>query len=73
MKKQDFIKAVEILTEHHSNEVIINKVEPNGQVSPVLESPTIHIKKCVPSVVNSLIAAGYSLGMHDGLMTVDKY
>lgn len=72
MKTNDFLKAIEILTLHHSNELIINKVKPNGSVSKVLESPTIHIKNCVPSVINKLIENGFMLSVEDGLLSVDK-
>jgi hypothetical protein len=72
MKVKDFYDAIEILTKHHSNEIVINKVEPHGQVSPVLESPTIHIKNCVPSVVNKLVKAGFMVSMTNGLLSVDK-
>lgn len=72
MKKEDFILAINILTMHHSNEIIINHVKPNGQVG-LLEEPTIHIKNCVPSVVDKLTKNGFTVGMSNGLMTVNKY
>lgn len=73
MKAEHFIQAVQILTGHLSNEIIINK--STGHVSTTGDSanPTLHVRSCVPSVVHKLIAAGFSLGMHDGLMTVDRY
>lgn len=73
MKAQDFIKAIEILTDHHSNEVIINKSTGHGSTTGNSSEPTLHIKNCVGSVVNKLISNGFSLSMHDGLMTIDKY
>lgn len=73
MKTADFNQAILIITAHHSNEIQINKVKPNGQVSPVLASPTIIITKCCASVVNKLIADGFSLSMYDGGLYVDKF
>lgn len=73
MKKEDFILAINILTMHHSNEIIINKVGDGEGVTRVLENPTIHIKSCVSSVVNTLIKNGFKVGMCNGLMTVNKY
>lgn len=73
MKAEDFIQAVKILTGHHSNEVIINKSTGHGSTTGNILKPTLHVRNCVASVVNELIAAGFSLGMHEGLMTVDKY
>ena len=74
MKNEDFILAINILTMHHSNEIIINHVKPNGFVGDMVNgSPTIHIKNCVPSVIDKLTKNGFSVGMSNGLMTVNKY
>lgn len=73
MKQVDFLTAIEILTAHHSNEVIINKSTGHGSTTGNELNPTLHIKNCVASAVNKLIKAGYSLSMNEGLMSVDKY
>lgn len=71
MKKTDFITALEIISENHSNEVIINKVREDLSC-PDASKPTLHIKNCVPAVINKLIKASYMLSMQDGLLSVDK-
>ena len=73
MKAEDFMKAIETLSKSHSVEMIINYVKPNGQVSPVLESPTISIIGCPARVVHQLRDEGYSISMNDRMMIVDKY
>lgn len=71
MKPTDFSTAIQICSFHHSTELVINQCAENGQV-PSIESPTIHIKSCVPAVINKLIDKGFSLSMRNGLMSVDK-
>ena len=73
MNATDFLKAIEIISKSHSVDMVINNVEPNGQVSPVLESPTISIKTCPAATVNNLKDAGFSLSMHKGMMNVNKF
>ena len=73
MKQVDFITAIEILTINHSNEVIINKSTGHGSTTGNELNPTLHIRSCVASAVNKLIAHGFSLSMHEGLMSVDKF
>jgi hypothetical protein len=73
MKAADFLKAIEIISKSHSVDMVINHVESNGQVSPVLESPTIGIKECPAAVINNLKNAGYSLAMHNSMLLVNKY
>jgi len=71
MKTSDFIKAIEIICQHHSNEIVINKCKEGGQV-PDPFTPTLHIKNCVPSVVHKLVEAGFMVSMTNGLLSVDK-
>ena len=73
MKTEDFILVINILTLHHSNEIIINKVGDGESVTKVLENPTIHIKNCVPSVIDKLTKNGFTVGMSNGLMYVNKF
>lgn len=71
MKVKDFYDAIEILTKHHSNEIVINQCKQGGQV-PDSSSPTLHIKNCVPSVVQKLVKAGFMVSMTNGFLSVDK-
>lgn len=73
MKKADFIQAIELIMQVHTTELIINKVEPNGNVGKVLESPTISIKDCCAGLVNRLKDAGFNLSMSNGFLTVSKF
>lgn len=73
MKAIDFLEAIKIISKNHSTKLVINHVEPNGQVSPVLESPTISITDCCASVINNLKDAGFSLSMQNGMTTVSKF
>lgn len=67
------MNAIEILTKSHNVEMVINHVKPNGQVSPVLESPTISIIGCPAWAVHELRDQGYSISMADGMMRVMKF
>lgn len=71
MKEEDLIKAIMILKEHHSNEIVINHIKQSGGFSK--GRPTLHIRNCVASAINKLIEAGFTLSMNNGLLTVDKY
>ena len=73
MNKVDFLEAIKIISQNHSTKLIINHVEPNGQVSPVLASPTISITDCCASVISNLKEAGFSLSMQNGMTTVSKF
>ena len=73
MTKENFHLAIEIILENHSSELIINHVKPNGQVSTVIENPTISIKNCCARVIGNLLAHGFSLSMNEGLLSVDKF
>lgn len=72
MKIKDFYDAIELLTKHHSNEIIINKCTSGGQV-PDFTEPTLHVVNCVPAVVSKLEKAGFMLCMDHGFLTVNKY
>lgn len=66
MKKNDFITALELLSENHSTELIINQPINNFVGELGSKEWTIHITNCVPAVINKLIDAGYSLRMEKG-------
>jgi hypothetical protein len=71
MNKVDFMRAIEILSNSHSVEMIINYVKPNGQVN--IENPRISIIGCPARVVHELRDEGYSISMTEGRMNVNKY
>ena len=73
MKLDNFLKAIKIISANHTTEIIINNVKPNGQVSPVLESPTIHVINCCASVINDLKTAGFTLSIDKGKLCVEDY
>jgi hypothetical protein len=73
MKAENFLVAIQIIAECHTSKIIINKVLPNGQVSPVLDSPTIHIKHCCAGVINRLKEANFTVSMFHGLMSIEDY
>lgn len=66
-----FQKAITIIACHHSGEVKIN-TPINDFVGDLGESNfRLHITKCVPSVVNKLIAEGFMLSMDKDGLCVD--
>jgi len=67
MKPTNFETAMGIISNFHSNTVIINKVI-NNQVP---KEPTIHITDCVPACINALKDNNFSLSMRDGFLEVD--
>ena len=73
MKATNFIKAVTILTENHSNEIIVNIAKGHMTKTGNAENPTLHIKNCTASAINKLKEAGFSLSMDNGLLSVDDY
>ena len=63
MKREQFIKALEIIAEHHSTQISVN-LPLNGSCNFMSEGHIrLHITKCVPSVINKLIASGFTLEM----------
>lgn len=73
MKKEAFLKAIEIISVNHSTQIYINK--PNGNFVGSLGCTefTIKITNCCASVINNLIKEGYSLSMQDGYTSVRYY
>ena len=83
LDSKDFIKALEIISKYHSTELAINT--PKNNFVGYINTPKnnfvgymgqtefrLHIKKCVPSVINNLIHAGYILNMGPEGLEVDK-
>lgn len=73
MNKETFFKALEIISKHHSSEIVINQAI-NDFVGDLGTSKwTIHIKKCVPAVIDELKQEGFSLGMGEYGLSVSKF
>ena len=73
MKPENFLKACQIISENHSNEIFINWVRPGGVVEVGAKNPTIHIIDCTGSTVDKLKNAGFSLSMDGGKLSVQDY
>ena len=63
MKRDQFLRALEIITQHHSSQISINL--PKGDSCCFIAEGEIrlHINKCVPSVIKKLDDAGFSMEM----------
>jgi hypothetical protein len=73
MKPKNFLKAIEIMTENHTNEIIINKSTGHGSTTGDEKNPTLHIVHCTASTINKLMGAGFSLSMNKGFLSVADY
>lgn len=63
LNSKDFITALEIISKRHSTELVIN-TPSNNFVGYIGQSKfRLHLKKCVPAVINSLIKEGFILKM----------
>ena len=65
LNSKDFTTALEIISKHHSTELAINTPKDNFVGYMGQSEFRLHIKKCVPSVVNNLIQAGIALTFAD--------
>lgn len=72
LNSKDFTTALEIISKDHSTELAINTPKDNFLGYMGQSEFRLHIKKCVPSVVNNLIKAGYILDMGPEGLGVDK-
>lgn len=71
LNSKDFTTASEIIS-HHSTELAINTPR-NNFVGYIGQSEfRLHIKKCVPAVINSLIKEGFILSMGPEGLEVNK-
>lgn len=72
LNSKDFTTAPEIISKHHSTKLAIN-TPINNFVGYIGQSKfRLHIKKCVPAVINSLIKEGFILRMGPEGLEVDK-
>lgn len=72
LNSKDFITALELISKHHSTELVIN-TPINNFVGYMGQSEfRLHLKKCVPGVINSLIKEGFILRMGSEGLEVDK-
>lgn len=61
LNSKDFTPALEIISKPHSTELAIN-TPSNNFVRYIGQSEfRLHLKKCVPAVINSLIKEGFIL------------
>lgn len=69
---KDFTTALEIISKHHSTELAINT--PINNFAGYIEQSKfrLHLKKCVPAVIDSLIKEGFILGMGPEGLEVNK-
>lgn len=72
MDREQFYKVIEIISEQHSTEVVINEAV-NGFVGELGRSKwSVTIKKCCPSVIEKLIKEGFMLSMTATGLHIDK-
>lgn len=72
LNSKDFTTAIEIISKYHSTELAIN-TPINNFVGYMGQSKfRLHLKKCVPAVINSLVKKGFILGMGPEGLEVNK-
>lgn len=69
MKPEHFLNVIDICSEHHSTELIINHVPDNGQVKL---NHRITIKRACAGLISKLVEAGFSLTMREYGLEIDK-
>lgn len=72
MTLENFNNAILIISGHHSSVVKINTPKNNFVGDLGDKEFCLHISKCVPSVVNKLVDAGFMLSMTDEGLLVEK-
>ena len=72
LNSKDFTTALEIISQHHSTELAINTPLNNNFVGYIGSQFRLHLKKCIPAVINSLIKEGFILRMGPEGLEVDK-
>lgn len=72
LNSKDFTTALEIISKHHSTELAINTPSNNFVGYTERSKFRLHIKKCVPAVIDNLVKEGFILGMGPEGLEVDK-
>lgn len=72
LNSKDFTLALEIISKHRSTELAINTPSNNFVGFSRQSKFRLHLKKCVPAVINSLIKEGFILSMGPEGLEVDK-
>lgn len=72
LNPKDFTTALGIISRHHSTELVINTPRNNFAEYIGQSKFRLHLKKCVPAVINSLIREGFILSMGPEGLEVDK-
>lgn len=73
MKKEDFMTAIELLSMFHTTKLTINQPMKDFVGDLGEKRWTIHITRCVPAATSALLQAGYSLGMDEYGLYVNKF
>lgn len=72
LNSKDFTTALEIISKHRSTELVIN-TPSNNLVGYIGRSKfRLHLKKCVPAVINNLVKEGFILRMGPEGLEVEK-
>jgi len=72
LNSKDFTTALGIISKHHSTELAIN-TPSNNFIGYIGQSEfRLHLKKCAPAAINSLIKEGFILSMGPEGLEVDK-
>lgn len=72
LNSKDFTTALEIISKHRSTELVINTPSNNFVGYTGISKFRLHLKKCVPAVINNLIKEGFILSMGPEGLEVDK-
>jgi hypothetical protein len=72
LNSKDFTIALGIISKHHSTELAINTPSNNFAGHRGQSEFRLHLKRCVPIVINSLIKEGFILSMGPEGLEVDK-
>lgn len=72
LNSKDFTTALEIISKHRSTELAINTPRNNSVGYTDQTRFRLHIKKCVPTVINNLVKEGFILSMGPEGLEVDK-
>lgn len=72
LNSKDFTTALETISKHHSTELAINTPSNNFVGYMGQAEFRLHLKKCVPAVINDLIKEGFILSMGPEGLEIDK-